>query len=290
MSQDVQYEAPQGDWATSGVSIAYGGCAFRLRGVGEGVDLPEFEPGFMVPLAASHPPPLLHVDLFLEAAPSSVHLPSPALDRPRWTSDAGRVRLEFAGCRADVTFHGSSMSEVRAVVDGTWSTTSALLSAVTAMWVQRTGGLVLHAVGIEMDGRGVLFVGPSGAGKTTAANLCSDARWMALDRAVVWPTVDGPRMWGLVGGSPCNLPRSGLSHVPLAAVLRIRRGDTSPTLDRLDGLGAVFALRESTFAGADVVERESLEAIDRLRQQVLVWDLATVLGCPLGPLLRSRIS
>lgn len=34
------------------------------------------------------------------------------------------------------------------------------------------GGVALHAAGMEMDDRGTVFFGPSGAGKTTLASLC----------------------------------------------------------------------------------------------------------------------
>jgi hypothetical protein len=55
--------------------------------------------------------------------------------------------------------------------------------------VARAGGLVVHACGVATDGRAVLFIGRSGAGKTTTARLfrrhCPEAVVLSDDRIVL---------------------------------------------------------------------------------------------------------
>jgi hypothetical protein len=55
-------------------------------------------------------------------------------------------------------------------------------------YLVRGKGILLHACGIEVDGRGILFVGHSGAGKSTMARLWSDggnAPILSDDRIIV---------------------------------------------------------------------------------------------------------
>jgi len=86
-----------------------------------------------------------------------------------------------------------------------------------------SGGVALHAAGLEIAGRGLVFFGPSGAGKTTLANaspfpvlsdelvavtgrpwrLCSTGFWGEMSRDV----------------GPMRQP------LPLAALVELRKGD-----------------------------------------------------------------
>jgi hypothetical protein len=68
--------------------------------------------------------------------------------------------------------------------------------------VARRGGLVLHACGVELEGRALLFAGVSGAGKSTLAALWARARRrprgrvLSDDRLVLRPRGRGFTAWG----------------------------------------------------------------------------------------------
>jgi hypothetical protein len=66
-------------------------------------------------------------------------------------------------------------------------------------YLARGKGVILHACGIELDGKGYLFAGESGAGKSTIAELwAEDDRALVLsdDRTVVRHRGDGFWMYG----------------------------------------------------------------------------------------------
>jgi hypothetical protein len=167
----------------------------------------------------------------------------------------------------------------------------ALLLAVAWAVAERLGGLCMHGTSIELAGRAVLFVGPSGAGKSTAAALVDDAHILGADRAVLWPDHAGWKLCGLPGGSPSQLPASCEVALPLAAVLRVRHGFHTPTLEALRGAEALFAVRESVFLAESSVdtEAERLANIAHLNENVAIACLRTVLGVPLRALLLSRL-
>ncbi|HXK08469.1 MAG TPA: hypothetical protein VMT70_02370 [Vicinamibacteria bacterium] len=83
------------------------------------------------------------------------------------------------------------------------------------------GGLPLHAAGVVMDGRGVVFFGPSGAGKTTVAST-SPVPVLSDELVAVAP------------GRPFDLVRSGfwgeqgsgrrVEPAPLALLVDLARG------------------------------------------------------------------
>jgi hypothetical protein len=88
------------------------------------------------------------------------------------------------------------------------------------------GGLVLHACGIALRGRAVLFVGRSGAGKTTMARLFRrvrpEAAVLSDDRVVVRRAPRGFRAFGTPwhGSGRFATARS----CPLAAVVFLEQG------------------------------------------------------------------
>jgi hypothetical protein len=83
------------------------------------------------------------------------------------------------------------------------------------------GGLPFHAAGVAVLGRGIVFFGPSGAGKTT---LASTSPYPVLSDELV----------AVIGGSPFDLVRSGFwgeardsgrgGPVPLALLVDLAKG------------------------------------------------------------------
>jgi energy-coupling factor transporter ATP-binding protein EcfA2 len=165
----------------------------------------------------------------------------------------------------------------------------ALLSALSAAVLEREGGVVLHAAAIEWRKRAVLFVGPSGAGKTTAGNHCAGALSFARDRVALVGSGAGFAAWPLPGGSSDGalLPSSNRSWLPLAGIVRVRRGRTMPHFERLAAAHALAVLRESALSssGAAVEEGQLLASLADIVSATPVDALHTVLGEPLAEVI-----
>lgn len=157
---------------------------------------------------------------------------------------------------------------------------SHLTTALTASLVEAEGGLVLHAAAVIVDGRAALLIGPSGAGKTSAANLCEGCRWLARDRVAVLDD----RAWAMPGGDEIALPQAPNVPTPVGAILRVRRADQPAEVRRLDPVRALFALRESTQAIGDGA---SLDAPLALAERLGVHELRGRLEGSLTDLLRA---
>lgn len=203
-----------------------------------------------------------------------------------WSGDVARV--ETGRVRAELRRLSPGKYAATAFVVPNEAGCSALVTALTAAVVHREGGFVLHAAGVEIDGRAVLFIGPSGAGKTTAANHCEGARWFARDRAVLYRTPLGWYAAGMAGGDPIALPRTSAPLLPLGAVYRVQRGSAIAVREVLPAR-ALRHLRESIQASrGDTFEEERLvERAMAFIDAVGVRELVTVLGAELTPLLRE---
>ena len=208
--------------------------------------------------------------------------------RWEWTGDVAHVTT--ARARAELRRLGPGCYAASALVVPSESGCSALVTALTAAVVSREGGLVLHAAGVEIDGRASLFIGPSGAGKTTAANHCQGARWMARDRAAVYPTPLGWYAAGMAGGDPIELPRAAGRVFPLASVSRIQRAAERVALREATTTEAVRYLRESLQTSQAGPEEEAarLDTILAFHAGSPLTVLETRLGEPLVSTLRSR--
>ncbi len=85
-----------------------------------------------------------------------------------------------------------------------------------------SGGVALHAAGVEREGRAYILAGPSRSGKTTAVGMLAPARSLGDDLAVVLPAGGG---WGVPAlpfdnseRAPADPPRE---LFPLAGVFRL---------------------------------------------------------------------
>ncbi|MCZ7574614.1 MAG: hypothetical protein M5U01_39185 [Ardenticatenaceae bacterium] len=105
--------------------------------------------------------------------------------------------------------------------------------------------LVLHAAGIVLDGGGYLFFGPSGAGKTTVAQLAIRRGQVLTDESVIVRLgVDGPEListpfWG--HSTPRGLISRVRRQVPLRGLYALVQ---APVFDlvRLNPAAAAIAL------------------------------------------------
>lgn len=222
--------------------------------------------------------------------------PAPELDTGfareiRWEWNGDVAHVSTARARAELRRLGPGCYAASALVVPNDSGCSALVTALTGAVVSREGGLVLHAAGVEIDGRASLFIGPSGAGKTTAANHCQGARWMARDRAAVYPTPLGWYAAGMAGGDPIELPRAGGRVFPLGSVSRIQRAAERAALRVATTSEAVRFLRESlqtSHATGAEQEAARLDTILAFHASSPLTVLETRLGEPLVSVLRRK--
>lgn len=210
------------------------------------------------------------------------------LDREvRWVWSGEVAHVSTARARAELRRLGAGCYAASAMVVPGDAGCSALVTALTGAVIHREGGLVLHAAGVEVDGRASLFIGPSGAGKTTAANHCQGARWMARDRAAVYPTPLGWYAAGMAGGDPIELPRASGRVFPLRSVSRILRAKEHAAIRRANTAEALRYLRESlqASAGDPAEEASHLDRILDFHAALPLTLLETRIGEPLVPLL-----
>src|SRR5688572_7137967 len=121
-------------------------------------------------------------------------------------------RYDFAG-RLDLVHR---VAEV-AITEAHELTVDSLLRVMLSLALIPRRGLLVHAASLVRDGRGYLFPGVSGAGKTTLARLSADATLLSDELSIVTAAEAGPR----VHGTPFwgELARAGESgSAPLAGV------------------------------------------------------------------------
>lgn len=109
-------------------------------------------------------------------------------------------------------------------------------------------GLLLHACGVVRHGAGHVFVGPSGAGKTTVARLAAGHGQILSDENVILRTSNaGPQLWSTPFwgfSTPPQMVARVRSCVPLRAVYVLAQ-TPGFELTRLTPSQAVLALLDS---------------------------------------------
>ena len=115
---------------------------------------------------------------------------------------------------------------------------------LVASILARGGGVELHGCGIVVDGRGYLFVGQSGAGKTTTARVWlaeMTATILSDDRIIVRKSPDGFRMYGTPWHGEAEIcvaddaPLHGIFLLQQAPTTAIREIDPAAAVARLFG-------------------------------------------------------
>jgi hypothetical protein len=93
----------------------------------------------------------------------------------------------------------------------------ALVRVLLAQSLLSRRGLVLHSVGLASAGSAGVFVGESGAGKTTLGGLCRGAGLLCLSDELVGVTPSGPRY--IAHGTPWNIGRCAQAAVKMVGLL-----------------------------------------------------------------------
>jgi len=166
------------------------------------------------------------------------------------------------------------------------------LRLLAGLVLESSGGLSLHAAAVVIDGGAVLFTGPSGAGKSTACELSTGERCLAYDHVALTPSADGYSAWRIPMGEAASLPLTADPVLPLRGILCVQRGEISPGIRPSDAAQVLFDVRRAIDVADPSAQAEAarLDAAHRLAQRIPVARVETVLGKPIGPLLRDWLA
>ena len=196
-----------------------------------------------------------------------------------WQPTAHGLSVRTAQCALEIAPAGPGRFTGSAAL-ATPGAAAELLTLAACAVLESSGGLCLHATAVELGGKAILLLGPSGAGKTTAAQLLPGARCLAFDRVAVVPHRSGDQVWALPGGSPPRLERSAARVLPLAGFLRIAQAYEKPAVRALSAGEAALYLREAVEVGvgAGFLETRRLDAVSRLALAATGGKAEVVLG------------
>jgi hypothetical protein len=144
-----------------------------------------------------------------------------------------------------------------------------MLNALVTSVAELAGGLCLHATAVAHSAGAVLLLGPSGAGKTTAAELLgADTQYLSNDRVTLVPDpIEAGKywVWSLPIGRAPELERCSEVSLPLAALLRVRQGAVSKVAPVRE-VEALLQIRQAVevSAGSEFFEPQRLDAVAAL--------------------------
>lgn len=148
----------------------------------------------------------------------------------------------------------------------------ALIAAIMTHLSTRSG-LMIHSSLVDFDGKGVMFVGPSGIGKTTQAELWMKYRDAVIingDMALVREKEDGFTGYGCPwhGSSPYCENR----QVPLYGIIVLEQAKEN-TIERLSGVTLIERMMNNIFLPHWYPEgvEAAMETVDHLLSQVPVY-------------------
>ncbi|OGW14011.1 MAG: hypothetical protein A3G93_01430 [Nitrospinae bacterium RIFCSPLOWO2_12_FULL_45_22] len=145
------------------------------------------------------------------------------------------------------------------------------------MLLSRRSGLIIHACGINYNGRGILFAGTSGAGKSTLANICGgkDMSLLSDDRIIVRSI--GDRFW--MYGTPWHGDARACSpeRVPLEKIYLLRHDYENQIvpLPIMDAASRLLVCSFPPFYEKRGME-DTLDLLERLVKHVAVFELRFV--------------
>ena len=131
-----------------------------------------------------------------------------------------------------------------------------------------------HAAGVDISGKGLLFVGHSGAGKTTAATMLrNEGEVLCDDRIIVRRWLDGLRIHGT--WSPGDLADISAASAPLSAILFLEKANANRLIPMTRGIETARLLAQylvKSLVTADWWEK-ILALIENMAQDVPAYRL-----------------
>jgi len=134
---------------------------------------------------------------------------------------------------------------------------------------------VIHGAGIVVDGKGYVFFGPSGIGKTTISRLWvkRGAQLLNDDRVAVYQAADGWRVAGTPwhGEEPVVSPHSA----PLAGIVRLRQSPDNHVrpLSAIEALTEVLSCALLPFFSKPGME-QALSLLENMHDSVAMVELS----------------
>lgn len=264
------------------------------------------EAPFELPLTPSNEAP--SVQLVVGDVPSKLKYPlSP--DRLGITLDsAGRILIRLVPGHAVVVERGETLTLNTSDPERAME----LIPCAMGYLLHQRGQLALHASAVSIDGRGVAFVGASGAGKSTIAAMMMSGGHAVLadDILPVYLAEDGVWVAGtglpvrLAGGSAPligverwdegvkrRIPGPTVGRVPLARIWVLGWGDALEFRDVPVGqrvatlVGHTYSCRALAFGGGE----RHLGDCGKVANAVVIGTLIRPRGLELGRVVRAGI-
>jgi hypothetical protein len=143
-----------------------------------------------------------------------------------------------------------------------------LLRVACAMLAFAEGGLLVHGAAIASGPRGYLLLGPSGAGKTTAARNSPGRRVLNDDLGLLWPTARGWRLFATPFSNPSQVAPQGPDAAELAGLFHLVQAPQA-ALKPMSLARAVAALAaRAPLVGAD--RAKAAELLSRARKMCAI--------------------
>jgi hypothetical protein len=268
--------------------LALAGCPFR---VGPVAALDPREETRLTRLARASPVParpgLRTFDLRIVDGPIGpegfTEIP-PDEEPARVTSTGRKLLVAHRRLRAEIDLAASEGRLYRTEPDG--GALEIALRVALAARLPAEGALPLHAAGIVLEGAGVAFFGPSGAGKTT---LAATAPGPIMSDELVVVRVVPPALIPTGFFGELREGEKPAAAAPLVAAVELARGPTF-ALERLDRSLAVRRLLGSILAPAAVDPwREALAIAGRLVAAVPVYRMEWSPAMPPWTALRAAL-
>jgi pimeloyl-ACP methyl ester carboxylesterase len=173
-----------------------------------------------------------------------------------------------------------------------------ILSLCLSLALPGEGALLLHADAVAVGGRAVAFLGPSGTGKSTAAERLVEevgAVRLSMDRTVLETSgASGPAVATMPAVHHPELGPGRPARVPLVALVAPRRaaGESPPRARALGPLDATTTLLRSAIVpgGSGLPGQAVLETAARIVARIPVLEVAWRLDRPLWPCLAAHIA
>jgi len=152
------------------------------------------------------------------------------------SSDGGRspsqvARFNYDHTRAEI-FNSESLKERFIQGDVKSLTMFPTDQVLLARLLANREGCYLHSSGVIIDGKGLAFVGHSGAGKTTIAEILKGcAEILSDDRIIIRKLNDGVRIFGT--WSHGDLPDVSCASAPTQAIMFLRKSGMN-RIERID--------------------------------------------------------
>lgn len=133
---------------------------------------------------------------------------------------AGVLRFTHSHCHGYIDVAGQR-AELTTTTAQPLNDVEYFLRAAVAVLAFDSGGLMLHAAGLDYAGRGYAFFGHSGSGKTTVSRVSKQARVLNDDLVVLRPADTGWTMHATPFSNPTQFAPTGPHAVPLSRLLRL---------------------------------------------------------------------